>query len=77
MYRAQMTDTELEAFQMEGEFKPQMDMPELHPSHMTDSELKRVFDNVMQSECGNYTLFDEQVIKEFERRVYTINNRYN
>lgn len=40
MYRAQMTDSELEVFYMEGEFKPTFNIPPLHPKHMTDTELK-------------------------------------
>ena len=38
MYRAQMTDTELEEYYMQGEFKPSFTYV-LHPKHMTDSEL--------------------------------------
>jgi hypothetical protein len=39
MYRAQMTDTELEHHYMQGEFKPRTNAAPIHPKHMTDGEL--------------------------------------
>ena len=65
MYRAQMTDTELEEYYMQGEFKPSFTYV-LHPKHMTDSELDELFkmaDEGLLSESLSTALIKEFILR--------------
>lgn len=68
MYRAQMTDTELEAFYMEGEFKPDTNVKPLHPKHMTDTELAMALKETQTNTDVVFTPEENQVLVEHIKR---------
>ena len=71
MYRAQMTDTELEAYYMEGEFKPTTPKTPIAPKHYTDTELEVYYSSFEDKTTPEAN----QALVEIIKRQQFINNR--